>query len=51
LPDVPQSIAAKGYSVSVLNLAGTLLRTTELQGPSYLYPVVAEVPDFGALQT
>ncbi len=51
LPNVPQPIAAEGYSISVLNSAGTPLRTSEVQGPSFLYPAVEELADFGALQT
>jgi hypothetical protein len=51
LPDVPQPIIAEGYLVSILNSAGTLRRTTEVHGPSYLYPTVAELADFCAAQT
>ena len=51
LPDVPQPIAAEGYSVSVLNSAGIPLRIIEVHGPSYLYPAVEEIADFGSLQT
>jgi hypothetical protein len=51
LPDVPQPIAAEGYLVSLLNSAGTPLRTTEVQGPTYLYPAAEELADFGSLQT
>jgi hypothetical protein len=51
LPDVSPPIALEGYRVSVQNSAGTLLRTTDVQGPSYLYPAVEELADFGALQT
>ncbi len=51
LPNVPPPIVAECYRVSVLNSAGTLLRTTEVQNPTYLYPAAEELADFGALQT
>jgi hypothetical protein len=51
LPDVPQPIVAEAYLVSILNSAGTPLRTAEVQGPTYLYSAVEELADFGAVQT
>jgi hypothetical protein len=49
LPEMPQPIVAEGYLVSMLNSAGTPLRTTEVQGQSYLYPAAEELADFGGL--
>lgn len=51
LPEVPQVVAKERYVVTLLSVDGAILRSIEVDGPSYLYPTAQEQADFGAAQT
>ena len=51
LPEVPLVVAKERYVVTLLSVDGAILRSIEVDRPSYLYPTAQEQADFGAAQT